>query len=213
VPNFFTMVRKLRQRADDDHGFTLIELLVSMLIFSFVITAAYAALFMVQTQTKDTLARADAIQQAKLAVAQMDRQIRSGNVLYDPAQEATLGFPMSMRIYTQANGVEKCVQWQIVSGKLRMRSWSPNWQTDNIVTSWTTIARGVVNQSSVSSDTPFSLAAVAAGGGAYSARVVNVLLRMKNSGSKGKAYDVTTSLAGRNTVYGYDTSTCSPIPA
>jgi len=144
---------RFRERADD-RGVTLIELLVSMLIFSVVITAAYAALFMVQTQTKDTLARADAVQQAKLAIAQMDRQIRSGNVLYDPAQEASLGFPMSMRIYTQANGQEKCVQWQIVSGNLRMRSWSPNWQTDNVVTAWTTIARGIVNQSSVSTDTP-----------------------------------------------------------
>jgi prepilin-type N-terminal cleavage/methylation domain-containing protein len=203
---------RFRERADD-RGVTLIELLVSMLIFSVVIAAAYAALFMVQTQTKDTLARADAVQQAKLAIAQIDRQVRSGNVLYDPAQEASLGFPMSMRIYTQANGQEKCVQWQIVSGKLRMRSWSPTWQTDNVVSAWTTVARGIVNQSAVSADTPFSLAAVAAGSGAYSARVVNILLRVNNSGSKGHPYDVTTSLAGRNTVYGYDTSTCSPIPA
>ena len=198
-------VRDLRE----DEGVTLIELLVTMIVFSMVIAAAYAALFTVQTQTKDTVARADAVQQAKLAVAQMDRQIRSGNVLYDPAQEAALGFPMSMRVYTQANGEEKCVQWQILNGTLRMRSWSPAWQSDGNVTSWIVAARDIANQSGVAADTPFALAG---GASPYSARVVNIFLRVKSPDSKGQRYDVATSLAGRNTVYGYDTSTCSPIP-
>lgn len=188
---------------------TLIELLVSMIIFSVIIAAAYAALATITSQTNDTIARADAVQQAKLAVAQLDRQIRSGNVLYDPAGEAALGFPMSMRVYTQANGDEKCVQWQILSGNLRMRSWSPTWQTDSQVSAWTVAARGVVNQSGVAADVPFSLSGTAT---PYSARVVNIFFRVKNSASKGKPFDVSTSLAGRNTVYGYDTNTCSPIP-
>ena len=180
-----------------------------MIIFSVVIAGAYAALLMVQTQTADTVGRADAVQQAKLAVAQMDRQVRSGNVLYDPTGEAALGYPMSMRIYTQANGDEKCVQWQITGGVLKMRSWSPQWQTDHVVSAWSTAARDVANQSGVTGDVPFSLS-----GGAtpYSARVVNITLWLKNAKSKGARYEVMTSLAGRNTIYGYDTSTCNPIP-
>ena len=116
---------------------------------------------------------------------------------------------MSMRIYTQANGVEKCVQWQILGGKLRMRSWSPTWQTDHQVGGWSTVARDIVNQTS-DTTAPFTLTGTAT---AYSQRVINVTLHVKNASSQGHAYDVTTSLAGRNTVYGYDTSTCSPIPA
>jgi len=180
-----------------------------MIVFSIVMGAAYGVLLQIQMQTKDTIGRADAVAQAKLAVAQMDRQVRSGNVLYDPAGEAALGFPMSMRIYTQANAEEKCVQWQILNGVLRMRSWSPNWQSDGAVSGWITAARDIGNQSSVSADTPFSLSGTAT---PYSARVVNILLRVKNPNSNGHRYDVQTSLAGRNTVYGYDTSTCSPIP-
>jgi len=201
-------VHRLRDRREDD-GVTLIELLVSMIVFGIVIAAAYTALFVVQTQTKDTLGRADAVQQAKIAVAQMDRQVRSGNVLYDPANEASLGFPMSMRIYTQANGEEKCVQWQITNSVLKMRSWSPQWQTDNVVSKWVTAARDIANVSGVAGDVPFSLSGAAT---AYSARVVNINLWLKSTSSKGPRYQVTTSLAGRNTVYGYDTSTCNPIP-
>jgi len=192
-----------------DEGVTLIELLVSMTIFGIVIAAAYTALFMVQTQTRDTLGRADAVQQAKIAVAQMDRQVRSGNVLYDRANEASLGLPMSMLIYTQANGEEKCVQWQITNGVLKMRSWSPQWQTDNIVSKWSTAARDIANVSGVAGDVPFKLSGVAT---PYSARVVNINLWLKSTSSKAPRYQVTTSLAGRNTVYGYDTSTCNPIP-
>src|SRR4051812_18028874 len=153
-------LERLRLRKDDA-GVTLIELLVSMIVFSVVIAAAYTALFMVQTQTKDTMGRADAVQQAKLAVAQMDRQVRSGNVLYDPANESSLGFPMSMRIYTQANGDQKCVQWQITGSSLKMRSWSPQWQTDHDVTAWVTAARDLANQTGVAGDVPFSLSGTA----------------------------------------------------
>lgn len=203
-----TALRRLRDRRDDS-GVTLIELLVSMIVFSIVMGAAYGVLLQIQMQTKDTVGRADAVAQAKLAVAQMDRQVRSGNVLYDPAGEAALGFPMSMRIYTQANAEEKCVQWQILNGVLRMRSWSPTWPSDGAVSTWITAARDIGNQASVPADTPFSLSGTAT---PYSARVVNILLRVKNPNSNGHRYDVQTSLAGRNTVYGYDTSTCSPIP-
>jgi hypothetical protein len=70
--------------------------------------------------------------------------------------------------------------------------------------------RDVVNSASAAADKPFTLTTGSTS--AYSARVVNVLLRLKNADSKGRPYDVTTSLAGRNTIYGYDTSICSPIP-
>jgi prepilin-type N-terminal cleavage/methylation domain-containing protein len=188
---------------------TLVEMLISMTIFSIVIAAAYSVLFTVQRQTKDTTSRSDSVSESRLGIAQMDRQIRSGNVLYDPANDVALGYPMSMRVYTQANSDEKCVQWQVIGGLLRMRSWSTGWQTDGLVSNWGTVARNVVNSASVPAESPFTLAGAAT---AYSARVVNVRLLVKDPKAGGRPVDVKTSLTGRNTVYGYDQSVCSPIP-
>jgi len=180
-----------------------------MAVFSLVIAMAYTALLSVQRQTSDTIARAESVAETRLGIAQMDRQIRSGNVLYDPADEALLGFPMSMRVFTQANAENKCVQWQVLNGDLRMRSWSPTPKPYGPVARWTTVARGVVNKAGDSGDAPFRLGGVA---NPYSPRVVQVRLKVRSSGDRGLPVDITTSLTGRNTVYGYDTSVCSPIP-
>lgn len=205
------MFRRLRAvDRDEDSGLTLIEVLVSMSIFSIVIAISYGALIAIQRQSRDTTARADAVSESRLGLAQMDRQIRSGNVLFDPANEADLGYPMSMRIYTQANAENKCVQWQLADGELRMRSWTPDYPAPGSTKSaWSTIARDIVNDPAQALDTPFTLAGAS---GPYSARVVNVYLKVKSSKSSGKPVDVKTSLTGRNTVYGYDQNICSPIP-
>ena len=189
---------------------TLVEVLVSMIIFSLVITVAYAALISVSRQSADTTARSDAVDQARLGIAHMDRQIRSGDVLYDPAQEAALGFPMSMRIYTQANAENKCVQWQIIDGSLRMRSWSPDWPAPGSTeTGWQVIARGVINDPGNTGDIPFRLAASTS---TYSPRSVDILLRVASPAARGGEVEVRTSLTGRNTVYGYDANICDTIP-
>jgi hypothetical protein len=181
-----------------------------MSIFSIVIAISYAALISIQRQSRDTTARADAVSESRLGIAQMDRQIRSGNVLFDPANESALGYPMSMRIYTQANAENKCVQWQLKDGALRMRSWSPDWPAPGSTKSaWSTIARDIVNDPAKPADTPFTLAGAT---GPYSARVVSVHLMVKPSKASGHPVDVKTSLTGRNTVYGYDQNICSPIP-
>lgn len=188
----------------DDAGLTLIELLVAMLIFSAVIAAVYSVLINVQRQSSDLAGREETVGNARLALQQMDRQIRSGNVLYDPAAEA---LPLSMRVYTQANGDERCVQWQVFNNTLRMRAWSPTWQTDGLVTSWGTVARGLQN---TSASPPFALEG---GSTAYGSRLVNISLKVKDARSKGAVLEVSTSLSGRNTLYGYDPGVCSPVPA
>jgi hypothetical protein len=129
-------------------------------------------------------------------------------VLYDPANETALGYPNSMRVFTQANAQEKCVQWQIISGDLRMRTWSPTWQTDGMVSTWSVKARHLVN-GGASADIPFRLVGTPT---EYEPRMVQILLRVQNSKAGGKPIDVTTTLTGRNTIYGYDHDICNPIP-
>lgn len=137
-------------RSDGDEGVTLVELLVTMFILGIVTAAAYSVLISVTRQSRDVQGREQTVGNARLAIEQIDRQIRSGNVLYDPALEA---LPNSMRVYTQANGVNRCVQWQLQSaGVLRSRSWSPTWQTDGLVYRRGAMSRG-------ESETPHRLSA------------------------------------------------------
>jgi len=163
-------------------------------------------------------ARTDAVDQSRLTIAQIDRQGGSGHVLYNPAADpdataAAMNIPASriwqMRIYTQANGLERCVQWQVINGVLRTRSWTPTWQSDGVVSEWKTVARGIANTAAQS---PFALRANGTSG-AYGARLLDMSLYTQTSSKGGTPVLVQDSLAGRNTVYGYDVGTCAPVPA
>jgi type II secretory pathway pseudopilin PulG len=179
----------------------LVELLVSMSVLVIALAMAFTCLISILTNTRREQERADAVSQARLALAQIDRQVRSGNVLYDPATEA---LPMSMRIYTQANGDQRCVQWQITGQRLRTRSWTPDQVS---VSAWRTVALYVVNDST---QPPFRLQG---GGTAFASRLLDVRLFTRVSAAGGPAVELRSSLSGRNTVYGYDASVCSPVPA
>lgn len=194
----------MRERLQGERGTTLVELLISMTIFSLALAMVYSVLITVQRQTKDQTSRADAVGNARLALAQIDRQVRSGNVLYNPATET---LPLSMRVYTQANGAQRCVQWQVFGGKLRSRSWSPTWQTDGQVSGWAVVAHDVVNTTATP---PFALQG---GTTAYGSRLIDIALLVKSPTSGGKNINVTSSLSGRNTAYGYDPGVCNPAPA
>ena len=215
------MGRLLAERRADV-GFTLVEMLVVMMLFAGILTVTYSVLATVQRQTADTLAKSNDAAVARLGLAQIDRQVRSGNVLYSPAGEAydsstgsgTLGCTSAvayagncMRVYTQSNGVERCVQWQVTSGGLlRSRSWSATWQTDDLVSPWQTVAVHLVNTSATP---PFTLEGSTS---SYGSRLVDVRLQVQSPGTRGPVTRITTSLSGRNTQYGYDPGVCSPVP-
>ena len=115
--------RALLRARPADRGTTLIELLVSMAIFSLCMTLVFGAVILVMRKSTDVQKSADAVSELRIALAQIDRQVRSGNVLFSPADEsayvtsctgdAATNSGTCMRIFTQSNGSEKCVQWQI----------------------------------------------------------------------------------------------------
>lgn len=214
------MMRVRTRLASRDEGTTLVELLVTMMMFAIILVVAYGVMFMVQQQTSSNLRLSDATGQAKIALAQIDRQVRSGNVLYSPAGETTTGCvgttvaPSTspnagncMRVYTQANGDERCVQWEVVGGVIRSRSWSTTWQTDGLVTAWRTVARYINNNPT--SNPPFVLEGAST---PYGSRLVDVHLSVQPTASD-KAVLVSSSLSGRNTLYGYDPGVCNAIPS
>jgi type II secretory pathway pseudopilin PulG len=178
----------------------LIELLVSMLIFSVVMAGVYTVLITVWRQTSQQTARADAVGEARLALAEIDRQVRSGNVLYD-----TTADPLSMLVYTQANNDRRCMQWQVASGVLRSRSWAPPPpSTPPAASPWAVVARNVVNTTSTPA---FTLQTAA-----YGSRLVDISLLVEPTRGSGPPIAVTSSLSGRNTAYGYDQGVCGPAP-
>src|SRR3954452_1128564 len=210
-------MRRLRA-ADRESGVTLDEMLMEMVLLTFVVARVVGALVNIMRDSRRIQDRTDAVDQSRLALAQIDRQVRSGNVLYNPAADpdataAAMNIPASkiwqMRIYTQANGMERCVQWQVTAGILRTRSWTPRWQSDGIVSEWKTVARGIANTSAQS---PFALRANGTSG-AFGARLLDISLYTQTSTKGGTPVLVQDSLAGRNTVYGYDVGTCAPVPA
>ena len=71
----------------DDTGSTLVELLVSMVLFATAMALIMGAALQVMRVTKDSEGAADATFQTRQALALIDRQVRSGNVLFSPADE------------------------------------------------------------------------------------------------------------------------------
>jgi prepilin-type N-terminal cleavage/methylation domain-containing protein len=211
---------------DAEGGYTLIEMLVVLIVFGLAISIVYTGLLRTQKLTADLQGSADANSEVRQALAQIDRQVRSGNVLYSPANEpailssctATGAYAGScMRVFTQSNGADRCVQWQVLadpdhpgSSLLRSRNWSPSWQTDGSYTAWATQARGLVSPPSTQ---PFTLSgATALSTTNYGSRLLDIRFEAKDPRRPSAPVVISASLSGRNTNYGYDAGLCSPVP-
>ncbi|MGH2710128.1 MAG: PilW family protein [Actinomycetota bacterium] len=201
-------IRTIRSEA----GLSLAELMVAVAILLVVLVTFLTVLYSVNTGVQIQRERSVANDQARLAVERLDREVRSGNVLYDPSAETLANY--SFRLYTQANyptrSEMRCVQWQInTSDQLVRRSW-PQGEPDE-VTVWAVEADEIVNRS-VSPTVP---AFVLDTDPVKAGRTVDVtfMVDVDPADSMQRTVKIQTSLTGRNTSYGYPTDSCSPIPA
>ncbi len=199
----------------EEGGFTLVEVLIVMFLLVVVFTLCTMSLISMQRSVSTTDARTQAQDQVRLAVQQIDRQVRSGNIFYNPFTPAPWsGTPvnggMAMIVFTQANGNNRCVEWQVsTAGQLQSRSWTQTWQTDGspTVVPWATIATGLTN---TTAKPPFSLDLTSS----YGNRILNVDIVTNASNSQSADTEITDSVEGRNTQYGYSKTACStPYPA
>jgi len=208
--------RRLRR---DESGMTLVELLVSMSVFTLCMTVVFGAVILVVRKSTDVQKSADVTSALRLAMSQIDRQVRSGNVLFSPAGETTAGCVTSgvnsgtcMRVFTQSNGTEKCVQWQIIidpasptTKLLRTRSWATDWATSGDLTGWSTVARGLTLEPGID---PFTLQGAST---PYKERLLDVRLVAFDPRRNANTVEE-SSMSGRNTSYGYTSAQCSLIP-
>ena len=204
------IVQLLRKAARDERGVSLPELLVATMILGIVMVVFGTTLASVQMGIvrQDNLSRSN--DQARLAIQQLDREIRSGNVLYDPADESADPY-YRLRVYTQSNadtrGSFVCVMWQLNDeGEMLTRNWPPNLPA--AATEWRVVATGIVNKEL--GVPAFALDPDPLKGD----RTLNVTLRVNEDleNRPTQTIEITESLTGRNTSYGYPASVCSDPP-
>lgn len=212
---------ELRLRGTDQRGMTLVELMVATMILGIVmivVSSVFASIersIVLQNNLSTTL------DQGRLALEQLDRELRSGNVLYDPATEnagttscsgCIAGF--TLRIYTQSNASTsagyRCELWKIdTSEQLLVRTWAPDDPTGPSTTDWRIVATGVVNRTL--STTAFVLDPDTL----KASRTVNITLSMNSDYSHHPSQTETlqAALTGRDTSYGFPSNVCSVVPS
>ena len=194
-------------------GMTLVELVVAMSMLSVVLLIFTSVLASVQRTVVENQRYSEANDAARLALQQLDRELRSGNVINDPATPPT-GYPAnnSLLIYTQANlptrGQAQCEIWKITTGhELQVRRWiagSSTWETG-----WRTVAEHIVNRTT--GVNAFEMNSDPLKG----ERTVDIRLQVNPElvAQPGRTIDIRGSLTGRNTSYNYPTNICQALPS
>ncbi|MEW6059939.1 MAG: type II secretion system protein [Actinomycetota bacterium] len=210
---------RLPVRLRPERGFTLAEVMVTMMIMGLAVAVFLSVLASVQRGVvyEDNLSRAN--DSARLGVEELDREIRSGNVLYNPADEgdySALPVGFTLRIYTQANATSRtpepgyvCVLWSINDDNELVRNIWPPLKPEE-ATGWHVVAEGIVNRVVSPAVEAFTLDLDPNKGG----RNVDITLLANPDLSNRPAQTVKIELSstGRNTSYGFPENVCSDTP-
>jgi type II secretory pathway pseudopilin PulG len=206
---------------------TLVELVIALSLLSLVLAIFLPTVWAVQRGFNRQSDRSQSNDQGRLAIEELDREIRSGNVLYNPQScpnyPSTCNDPgngiypgMALMIYSQTNAPSRnpgfqCVQWRIVGGQLDRRAWSVDWRNDNNVSVWRIVADHIVNQPNPPNP-PVKPAFALDPDPAKGNRTVVVTLMVNENPASGQTVQLQESITGRNTEYGYPNNVCTDIP-
>jgi hypothetical protein len=209
---------------------TLVELSVTVALLGIVMMALLSTVWTVQNAFNRQADRSTSVDQVRLAVEELDKEIRSGNLLYDPSLEPNLPAKgiqpyMSLRVYTQANAStrnpgNRCVEWRILNGDLQRRDWSETYPAaGSVVNGWRTIANNVVNLSvnpqvrafQLATSNPLSSPSPGTPN-QYGSRTLDIAFVVQANSWSGSPVEVDESVTGRDTEYGYPTNVCATVP-
>lgn len=179
-------------RLRGESGTSLVEVVTVVVILAIAMSAILTYLAGMRSVTDATSIRSESSGMATAALAQVERDVRSGNVIGDPVPvDGVAG--MGVVVYTQDRGDFRCVEYRVAGGQLQRRTRAPGtgttWPDD-----WGTVTDGVVN--------------AAEGAPAFSRTVDNqtllVELRFRRGGDSATTLELTSAITGRNTS-SYDT--------
>lgn len=210
----------------DQRGLTLTEVLVALMVMSLAAVVFLSTLASVQKSVAETDIRTRSNTQARLALQTLDREVRSGNILYDPESSTDPYF--RFKVYTQSNATTRqpsrgytCRLWRITSdGQLQTRFWEPGPEDPDLSASgWRTVATGIVNKSvddptdstCGGSTCAFRLDDDPNKGG----RTVNLVFLVNedlNGDLSSGTVKIQSALTGRNTSYGFPLEVCEDEP-
>jgi prepilin-type N-terminal cleavage/methylation domain-containing protein len=208
-------VRPLLDRVGRQDGITLVEVMVATAILGIVMLVFTSTMASMQQAVVAQDVRTRLNDQARLALADMDRQVRSGNLLYDPDDEAGTVEPFGVtaagymfRVYTQVkfepSDDPRCAVWLIDDEqRLLYRSWPVLAPED--ATDWRVVAEHIVNRET---GTP---AFVLESTGRTVTASFEANADIEHDPSATQTFQA--SLTGRNTSFGYPTDVCEDLPS
>jgi prepilin-type N-terminal cleavage/methylation domain-containing protein len=192
---------------------TLPEVLVAMSILGVVLLIFTSTLASVQGIVVREHTRSELNNQARLALQSIDRNVRSGNLLYDPASEVgndpydATASGYLFRIYTQAKhqpvDQPRCALWLIDDQQQLKYRWWPALDPAS-ATEWRTVIDGVVNRDL--GNPAFTLDPDAR------TITVNFLVNANLDNDPNATQEFEASLTGRNTSFGYPVNVCEDLP-
>lgn len=196
------------RRLDGQDGMTLAEVIVAMGVLTIAMTILLSTLTSIQKASVNEDVRSRTINGVRLVLQSIDRQVRSGNLLYPPN---AAGY--SLLIYTQAYAVQdeavfgttsRCAMWVISSqNQLMYGYWEPNDPTPTAT--WSTVSEGIVNRTL--SQAAFTLDPTG--------RTMTVLFLVNSDVTNHPTATerLQMSVTGRNTSFGYPLAVCSTLPS
>jgi len=203
-----------------EEGFTLVEMMIAVALLGVVLAIFLTTFAAVQTAASREDQRSRNNDQARLAVEELDREIRSGNVLFDPAKEnqgitscagCVAGY--TLRVYTQSNYPTRgsvCRLWRITdAGDLETRYW-PALPPGSIsgATPWMTVASGIANAQAKPPVPAFSLEPTLE-------RTVDIFLLVNADYTRHpeETVRIQVSVTGRNTAQLFPENVCLKVPS
>jgi prepilin-type N-terminal cleavage/methylation domain-containing protein len=198
-----------------EDGFTLGEMVVATAILSIVLLVFTTTLATIQRSVGEQQIRSINNDNVRLALENLDRLVRSGNVLIDPSVvntdcKATGSAYQCLLAYSQANGTTalpaRCIQWRVAGTTLETRWWEPG-DKATTTTAWREVATGIQNLQTTPVTETFRLDPDPLKQG----RSVEVLFIVGTGtgGVDGPVARVEASLTARNTSYGYLSDACA----
>jgi prepilin-type N-terminal cleavage/methylation domain-containing protein len=197
-------------------GITLVEVVVATAILGIVMLVFTSTLASMQKAVVAEDVRSRLNDQAQLALQDLDRQVRSGNLLYNPASETGSVDPFGagatatgymFRVYTQTkynpSDEPRCALWFVDNEeRLLYRSWPV--QDPEAASDWRVVAESIVNRQIGTA--PFVLDSTN--------RTVTVTLKANADYAHDPSATQTfrESLTGRNTSFGYPNNVCQDLP-